>query len=435
MFTVSEITTLIDNKEWDKIVQEEESLNLIIDNMSRLTITYSVVEELFLNKEYMKELLFNSDGYHDTISRKLNSHLMSVSNSIPRSFWEKWLDFALSLKPVPMMTAVFISGFYSLSEKPTEFYSAFLDRADEILAQTSVWSTDFANTIGQKEVSQLSDAHKDKLVEIIGSLPGGGKNVHFENWQTIKALTSDISVGIDVMKRTKTRSFTGGQVYRDTPLAKFEIAVVQSPSDQYNATILTWYNYNQDVKTVSDIVVDTVIKNKWPVTNIYTLANDEQILKLSEAGLVPLEIVAKNPNISLESLLEMSEGKKVDIFESGRFFTEEELIQYPNLVNPFSYISYHMGYMSKSTLEMLNELWGANLVWGEKYTDFDEIVPILQGDAITEENIRYLAGKTGTRPNNMYNAMSNISLIGVDTDKSALLKGLKVMKDLHYKYG
>ena len=105
--------------------------------------------------------------------------------------------------------------------------------------------------------------------------------------------------------------------------------------------------------------------------------------------------LAKRQSMSLERLTELVGKENTDLTgRVSRFFTEEEIAQYPHFFDPRVLNRRTCLYVSPDTFNLLNKTWGLRQQYNDKLQHFEAIVDGITPDAISLKTLRYLKEKT-----------------------------------------
>ncbi len=161
------------------------------------------------------------------------------------------------------------------------------------------------------------------------------------------------------------------------------------------------------------------------INNISEKVIEEKIRSIHTVYLV------KRQSMSLERMSELLDHAKTDMSGSGRFFTDEEIAQYPHFFDPRALNRRTCLYVSPETFKILNKTWGTQQRYNDELQDFTTIVMSLTSDAVSVKTLRYLKEKM-----NVSNETVTSTILGKHIDEawSKDAKRLAIVKKFITKF-
>lgn len=411
----------INSKDWDALSETNilRGYNYNSTEWKDIHISKQCVFEFFLDKtRYMKAWNLAVRPYQEDVFKRLNMQIEAASFTMSVEDWKLYAQKCIKLLNSFTNSSEFDkrtigNQMLSFAYKDANYLRIFKDKnlsndifekvksSSSFLIQSALiedLTPDEAKEIGYRSLTM------DGMLSIRFSVPAQKIMVKFfdEYFQTYTELKSNKKIAAVEM----------GLILSGLSVDEFETYVKKNYTDMTNkdaSTLTTYYKYeNKDVE-ISDELTDVFMSNVHSYMtdvqlNIVSNLSKDQITKHVDDLSLDVLILT---DMSLDEIVEIkpkAAETKYDI-SGKRFFTEEEIINHPNLFDPSVFKRNATAYMSKTTFKLLNKTWKRSQRYPAGVMDFSSIVSSVKYNYLTIKTIKYIKEKTGVTDEAVIEAM------------------------------
>lgn len=454
--TIQEIQDLINNKDWEGLTETTclELFNFANNGeYKNITFEKDFITEFICDlgllkkhQEYLKRQ-HNTDLLWVDVVNCLLERLFQQNITLDIPDWEKWVVRMKSAKNMGMISQSGFETALSLFLKPANYYKMII-RNDKIYKDIVL--SIYISTPLRLLPQSFDGLSKDELKQLKDKITLDGK-ARFGNYdENILLLLMFTLDEIEAIKSDRNhklfesfRSINLGILMKNMPHDVF-LTMIRKKVIEGGGGILKYKGYfdnNLDMEIPQWFLdwifdpdtLDATMSNQYSVNRnaIRAIINNmtkEQIKKY--ADYITIDILAQCNNLSLKDISNLKPNEKHDLWGStDRFFTEEEIAEFPQFFHPYNAKYRYYLYISKDTFKKLNKAWGKRQRYVPELSDFSSICKKLRIDEFIPKNLKYLQGKTG---------VSNIVVIKAINDRNIeniKHSGVKTLKNFLEKYG